>query len=64
MLVFAGLGGGQWRVDMGWLREREVVEDKREERETENRDILFLLSSLYYFNVLYSKIKTKILGEL
>ena len=30
MLVFAGLGGGQWRVDMGWLREREVVEDKRE----------------------------------
>ena len=64
MLVFAGLGGGQWRVDMGWLREREreVVEDKREERE--NMDILFLLSSLYYFNVLYSKIKTKILGEL
>ena len=54
-----GNGGLIWG---GWEREREVVEDKREERE--NMDILFLLSSLYYFNVLYSKIKTKILGEL
>ena len=48
-----GLGGGQRGIDLGWfgwLRE--------------SRDMLFLLGCLYYFNILYSKIKTEMMGEL
>ena len=53
------MGGGQRGIDLGWfgwLRERE--------RERESRDMLFLLGCLYYFNMLYSKIKTEMVGEL
>ena len=48
---------GQWRVDLGWF-------GWLRERERENRDMLFLLGRLYYFNMLYSKIKTEMVGEL
>ena len=49
-------------------RERHIWRGrKRRERERERRenwDILFLLRYLYYFNVLYVKIKVGMLGEL
>ena len=74
-LVDLGLGGGQ----MLWVVERKIQRGrerhiwrgrKRREREREmgerreSWDILFLLRYLYYFNVLYVKIKVGMLGKL
>ena len=72
-LVDLGLGGGQ----MLWVVKREIQRGrerhiwrgrKRKERQMGERrqswDILFLLRYLYYFNVLYVKIKVGMLDEL
>ena len=50
-------GGG------GWLREREYKKQSLD-REVRYIFILFLFYCLYYFNVLYEKIKVKMLDML
>ena len=66
-------GSGQWGSrGLIWVVERErerdreqeieVVEDWREARES--RDILFLVGCLYYFKLLYEKIKYGMLNLL
>ena len=48
----------------GWLKERDTEEKINTEREREREDYIILLGSIYYFNELYGKIETGIMGVL
>ena len=59
-----GSGGLIWVVERERERERERSCRGLERRERESRDILFLVGCLYYFKMLYEKIKYEMLNVL
>ena len=56
-MFWVWVGGGWMRKREKWRYREQKSREKREEREEREIFIIILLCNLYYFNVLYVKIK-------